>query len=412
MVTSGRLSTNRDFQLFWTSQALSTLGSSMSLIAYPLLVLSMGGSPAQVGGVATCALVTRLLLRLPAGHFADRWDRRWVMLSTDLIRMCAMGGVPMAAAFGFLGYPLLLAVAAIEGAASAMFAPASTIAVRDIVPQPHLAKALARSQGATAAASMAGPFLGGAVYAIDPILPFTVDAASYAVSALLVLRISRSSVPSIAATADRRTTAGIRWLAGQPMLLRTLLFATAINFVGTAAEVAFVVALTRRGTASTGIGLVMACAGIGAVLGSIAAPWIMKRMPAGKLLLGIGVLWTCGLAALSGTSDPWILGPVLVLLMLLSPPAGILLGETMISGTPRELLGRVSTVANMFAGGLASAGPLLAGVILQGAGVPATWLTLAALAAAVTVVSAPMLRVKQPASPVETAGAPTQAVAS
>ncbi|WP_329571583.1 MFS transporter [Kitasatospora sp. NBC_01266] len=394
MADPGVLRVNRDFRRYWVGTALSMLGSQMSLIAFPLLVLSMHGGAAQAGLVASCSLVTRMLFRLPAGQLADRVDRRRLMLGADLVRLATVGSIPLTAGLGALGYPQLLVVALVEGVATSVFSPASTIAVRDVVAEEHLADALAKSQAASATASLIGPFLGGWLFTVDRILPFTADAASYAVSAFLLWRmVTRPAERDAAATTDRSVTAGLRWLVRQPALLRALAFGALLNLVASAAEVAMVVTLRTTGTGGTAIGLVMACAGVGAVLGSLAAARVLKLLTPGQLFLVIGVVWSLGLASFAATQRPWVLGPVLVVLILLTPPCGIVVGQAVLSQSPRELLGRVSTATNLVIAGLAALGPMLTGVALQGIGISRTWLALAVIVAVSTAFAAvPMLR--------------------
>lgn len=402
------LRANRDFRRFWIGSALSTLGSQMSLIAFPLLVLALGEGAAEAGLVATCSLVTRFALRLPAGQLADRTDRRRLMLTTDLIRLVALGSIPVVAGLGGLHYPQLLLVAVVEGAATAVFSPASTIAVRDVVAEDQLSDALAKDQAALAAASLVGPFIGGWLFSVDRVLPFTADALSYAVSALLLLRMATRPQPAEpSGQRDDSALAGLRWLRRQPALLRALLFGALLNLAGSAAEVAVVVTLRGRHTGGTVIGLVMACAGIGAVLGSLAAPRVLKLLSPGRLFLVVGAIWAVGLGAFSVVDAPWLVGPVLVLLILLTPPAGIVVGQALLTGSPRDLLGRVSTAANLLIAGLAAIGPAVTGVLLQDVGVSRTWLAFAVLIAAGTAVAAvPLLRGGPLAAPPAPAPAP------
>ncbi|WP_406379184.1 MFS transporter [Streptomyces sp. NBC_00197] len=394
MKSAGILRTNPDFRRFWLSSTLSTLGSQLSLLAFPLLVLSIGGSAAQAGTVATCSLVTRTLLRLPAGHLADRFDRRMIMVGTDLVRLVALASIPLVSALGDLGQAHLLGVAVVEGAATALFAPAATIAVRDVVPEKDLTDALSRSQAAMASSSLIGPFLGGWLFTLDPILPFAADALSYGVSAVLLLRIASRPARQVAgAERDNRLTAGLRWLTHQRALLAALLFAAGINVVSAAAQTTMVVSLRQSGAGGTAIGAVMGCAGVGAMLGAASAPWLIKRIPAARLFLLIGAVWAVGLAVFSGTTQPWTIGPVLVVVVFFSPPAGIVVGRAMLVLAPRDLLGRVSTATGLLMAGLASLGPLLAGSFVDSLGSSHTWLALAGTAAVVTVLSSvPLLR--------------------
>ncbi|MEU9335612.1 MFS transporter [Streptomyces sp. NPDC048290] len=394
MKGTGVLRANADFRRYWLSTSLSTLGSQLSLLAFPLLVLSIGGSAAQAGVVATCSLVTRTVLRLPAGHLADRLDRRLIMVGCDLVRLVALASIPLVAGLGQLGQAQLLLVAVVEGAASALFAPAATIAVRDVVPERDLTEALSRSQAAVASTSLIGPFLGGWLFTVDPILPFAVDAGSYAVSALLLLRIATRPAPETAgAERDNRLTAGLRWLTRQRALLAAMFFAAGINVVSAAAQTTMVVSLRQSGAGGTAIGAVMACAGIGALLGAAVAARLIKAIPASRLFLLIGTVWALGLAVFSTTSDPWTIGPVLVVVVFFSPPAGIVVSRAVLVLAPRDLLGRVSTATGLMMAGLASLGPVLAGLFVDSLGSSTTWLALAGTAAVVTVLSAvPLLR--------------------
>lgn len=133
-----------------------------------------------------------------------------------------------------------------------------------MVPEKDLTDALSRSQTAMASSSLIGPFLGGWLFTLDPILPFAVDAASYGVSALLLLRMGTLPSQKVPDTErDNRLTAGLRWLTHQRALLAALLFAAGINIVSAAAQTTMVVSLRQSGAGGTAIGAVMACAGVG-----------------------------------------------------------------------------------------------------------------------------------------------------
>jgi MFS family permease len=159
---------NRNFLRYWISTQISSLGSQISLIAYPLLVLSLGMGAADAGLVTTCSMLTRLALQLLGGHLADQYDRRRLMLAGDLIRVLALGSIPVAAWLGHLAFAQLLVIAVIEGAAtSLLFGPASSIAFRDVVPEEHIGAAISRVEAAQGAVMLLGPALGGALYALD-----------------------------------------------------------------------------------------------------------------------------------------------------------------------------------------------------------------------------------------------------
>jgi hypothetical protein len=401
------LRANADFRLVYVSELASCLGSAMSAIAYPLLVLSLGGTAVQAGSVATVSLSARLALRLPAGQLADRWNRRTVMLVTDLARVVALGSIPLAAAFGGVGYPQLVAVAVAEGAATALFGPASDILTKDVVSPEYLPAALGLSQSVQAATYLAGPAIGGALFAAGRELPFAVDAASYAVSALLLWLVTvrppahaRTAQPpagEIQPAGETRPAgetqprggmlAGIRWLTGMPDLLAVLAYASVINLVSTAIEVLAIIDLRAHGVAAPAVGLILSCSGIGAITGSAASAFLIRHLSPVTILSGIGVLWSAALTVLAAGFSPPLLGSLLCLLMTLSPAAGVVVGHAVLVRTPRALLGRVSAATSILLSGLAALGPLFAGALYGVLGSARGFFALAAVTAAATAVS-------------------------
>ncbi|MFI5619448.1 MFS transporter [Streptomyces sp. NPDC051567] len=379
------LRTNRDFRRFLLADLSSNIGSATSTIAYPLLVLSLGGNAAQAGAVATVALVARLGFRLPAGSLVDRWNRRRVMLVTDLVRMLAVASIPLAALGGTPSYAQLLLVAAVEGLATALFGPASTVLTRDVVAKDDLADALGIGQAVQAAVSLVGPALGGALYAVDRMLPFAVDALSYGVSAVLLLRITVRPAAPEERSEDRGLTAGIRWLLKRRELFVILVYAAVVNLVAAAIDVVVILELRADGASGWVIGPVLSCAGLGGVVGSLLAPWFVRRLSVPAILLGIGTGWTAALVVFTLTFHPGVVAVLLTLLMLLSPAAGVVVGQALFGQAPRHLIGRVSAATGLLLSGLAALGPVLAGSLLQGLGGAHTWAVLALLTGAVTV---------------------------
>ena len=93
---------NRDFLLLWSGQTISVLGTNISTLALPLLVLVLTHSPALAGLLTAMRLLPYLLFSLPAGALIDRWDRKAVMIRCDIVRWLALGSVPLAFSLGYL----------------------------------------------------------------------------------------------------------------------------------------------------------------------------------------------------------------------------------------------------------------------------------------------------------------------
>src|SRR5439155_6938134 len=112
--SSSRLITNPDFLRLWLGQVASALGTGVSLIATPLLVLALTNSPAQAGLVAAGRSAPHIVLGLPVGALVDRWNRRTVLICCDVARTLAMGSVPLAWWLHALRMPQLVAVSLVQ----------------------------------------------------------------------------------------------------------------------------------------------------------------------------------------------------------------------------------------------------------------------------------------------------------
>lgn len=177
---------NLRFQLFWVGSAASELGSTLTWLAYPLLVLALTGSPGQAGLVGAVELASGMVFALPAGVLVDRWDRRRVLLGTDLVRAATIASVALAIFTDNLTLPHLIAASIVNGAAGALFHPAHAASLRALVPREQLPSAYAQEQTRTHAAGLAGPPLGGLLFAAGRAVPFAVDAVTYLVSFVCV----------------------------------------------------------------------------------------------------------------------------------------------------------------------------------------------------------------------------------
>ena len=170
------LRANRDFQLLWAGQAVSVLGSRVSQIAYPLLVLAMTGSPATAGIVGFIGTLPYILFQLPAGALMDRVDRRRWMIACDVNCLLALGSVPLAAYLGALTIVQLTVVAFIEGTMFVFFRLGEVSAIRIVVPSVHYPAALSQNEARLRAASLLGNPIGGFLFDVGKTVPFLADA--------------------------------------------------------------------------------------------------------------------------------------------------------------------------------------------------------------------------------------------
>ncbi len=152
---------NRNFLLLWSGQTVSTLGTNVSTLALPLLVLALTHSPAQAGLLTAMRLLPYLLFSLPAGALIDRWNRKAVMIRCDLVRWLALGSVPLAFSIGYLTLIHLYIVAFLEGTAYVFFSIAQIAALPQVVSSAHLPQAYALDTTTEYIGTLLGPSLGG-----------------------------------------------------------------------------------------------------------------------------------------------------------------------------------------------------------------------------------------------------------
>ena len=171
MISPAPLRRNRDFVLLLTGRLLSTLGSQVTAIAYPLLVLAVTGSPAKAGFVGFAGLVPHAVLGLPAGVAADRWNRQRLMIVADAVRAVAIGALAATIVLDQVSFWQIAVVAFVEGAGAVLFNTAHAGALRAIVPRQQLPAAVGVIRARGAIVMLAGPPLGGALFAVGRAVP-------------------------------------------------------------------------------------------------------------------------------------------------------------------------------------------------------------------------------------------------
>jgi MFS family permease len=186
---------NRDFQLLWSGQAVSLLGSQTAKIAYPLLVLAMTGSPAKAGIAGFATMLGYLLFALPGGALADRYDRKRIMIACDVIRLLAVGSIAVACWAAHITYVQILVAGFVEGTATVFFGLAERAALPMLVHPSQRSVAIGQNEARQNAAQLAGPALGGALFGLSWAARYAPGPAEHG-SAAKAARSSRCSSAS------------------------------------------------------------------------------------------------------------------------------------------------------------------------------------------------------------------------
>jgi MFS family permease len=137
---------NRDYMVLWSGQVVSVLGSEITLLAFPLLVLALTGSAAQAGIVAFFNTAPVLLLNLPGGVFTDRHDRRKTMIACNLLGALAIGSLAVALAINEMRFGHVVLAAFLQGAATVVFSLAEQGALPQVVAREQVADAVAQNE--------------------------------------------------------------------------------------------------------------------------------------------------------------------------------------------------------------------------------------------------------------------------
>ncbi len=289
---SARVWRNRDWRLLWGGQLVSVVGTQVSQLAYPLLMLALTRSPAQAGFLTAARTVPYLLLGLPAGALVDRWDRRRLMIVCDAGRAIALGSIPLTMALGRLGLAQLYAVALVEGTLNVFFNLAETAALTRVVSREQIPAATTLNEVTLSTGSMLGPALGGAIFAVGQGFAFLVDAISYAVSVLSVwliraeLNESRAPGTTTGALSDD-IRAGIAWL-WQRSLLRFLAVVNGGMVLIESGYILVVIILAQRmGASPAVIGLVLGAGGAGSLVGATLSGPVIRRLKFGQITVGV-----------------------------------------------------------------------------------------------------------------------------
>ncbi|MCW2751068.1 MAG: major facilitator superfamily 1 [Aeromicrobium sp.] len=374
------LSHNRDFTTLWVGETVNELGSRMSMFVFPLLAYTISGSAliaALVEGVFVFGLVATLL---PAGALVDRMNRRALMLGASATGLVLYGSLAVAGIFWHLTIPHLAIVGLLAGAAGGIFEPAQMSAIRTVVAAEDLPTALSQNQARQHVADLLGAPLGGLLYAVARWVPFAADAVSFAVSCFTVSRIRTdlSAKPTIESRRRLRTdiAEGLRYVIVRPFFRVSIAFSSFANLTINALLFVVLLRMLDAGFEPSQIGLAEAAAGIGGILGSIAAPRVIDALPTGRLTVLIAWSLVFPVLPLVAWANPFVVGAALFAIMLLNPAGNAGIGAYRMAITPDELQGRVSSASQFLAMSVMPLAPLVGGLLLERLGGPQAVLAL------------------------------------
>jgi MFS family permease len=386
---------HRYIRLFCAS-TISNLGDGISMIAYPWLASAITRNPVLISLVAVVQRLPWLLFSLPAGVITDRYDRKRLMVGSNVLRTLATIAVALAVLARSDALPspdvisdaatvittdntlyvLILLATLFIGIGEVLYDNSAQTFLPSIVHADNLEKANGRMWSAEVVANtFAGPPLAALLIATSFALPFFADAATFAVSAVLIATI-RTSRRVAAVTATESTSAattswtvelreGFRWLWGHDLLRTLAIVLGFLNLIGAVSMATFVLfGQEVLGTSATEFAILGTGAAFGGVLGGWTASAVARRIGAGPslaLTLAGGGVFSIGIGLMSSWPPVWLMMTAYIYVGTLWNVITVSFRQAVI---PDHLLGRVNSVYRFFGWGMMPIGAALGGVIV------------------------------------------------
>ncbi|WP_051549425.1 MFS transporter [Nocardioides sp. URHA0032] len=382
-----------------TAEAVSLTGTRVSMIALPFLVLTTTGSATQTGLVALFETLPMVVLKVLGGPMIDRAGARRVSIACDLGSLVVVGSIPALHLLDLLSFPLLLALVAVAGALrgpgdSAKHALVPAIAEHANVPMERVT-GLAGTVERTS--SMLGAALaGGLVAVVGATNALVVDAATFGISAVVLILTTRSlpAPPPVVeddeASYRRQLREGWDFLRGDRVLLGIAVMVALTNLLDAAyVSVLVPVWAVDSGRGAGAIGLVFAVFGGCSALGAVCAAAWASRLPRYRTYLLAFLV--CGLpryAVFAFDSPLWLIVAATVACGFAAGFINPVLGAVIFERIPQPLVGRVSSLTTAMCFALIPFGGLLGGVLVTGVGLEPAMLVVGLAYFAVTMLPA------------------------
>ncbi len=350
-------------------QGISAFGDAITFTALPLLVVILTGSGVAMGSVGVLQTLPDLILGLPVGALADRWDRRRMMLWSDIGRALLTALIPLSFVLGVPTMGVILLVTAPINALRVMFLAAYTAAVPNLAGPGQVGRANGYSEAIFSLSFIVGPAIAGVLIGvIGPGPTLAIDAISFLVSASslsLVRRPLQGQRATIQTHIVEQILEGLRYIRGQKTLRTVIAFWGLVSVISAplVPAVIFLLSVDRR-LPSGVVGIVISGYGVGYLVGAVLSGRFSRgRLGLSMLVANLGSSLSLVLFALAESS---------AIQAFAAFGAGVTGALTLISYItlratipPDVLLGRVGSTARTISLGLSPIGLFTGGVLLD-----------------------------------------------
>jgi MFS family permease len=355
---------NRDFAFFAVGRFLSTAAMMVQSVAIGWQIYELERDPLALGLVGLCQFLPMFLFILPAGELSDRFDQRKV-LSAALVLQGLCGGLFLALSIAGVKTALAYyAVLVLFGVGRGFASPAGQSLLPFLVPSERLPRAIALNSSVFTVSVIAGPALGGILYAFGPEVTYSVCLAGFLAAAALMGLVGgrRNNRPIGEASRLERVAEGIRFVRQRPVILGAISLDLFAVLLGGATALLPVFARDILMTGPIGLGLLRSAPAAGAALVALGlARWPIERHIGIKMFACVAVF---GVATIVfGLSANFYLSLGALFVLGASDMISVFVRQSLISfATPDEMRGRVGAVNMLFIGASNELGEFESGV--------------------------------------------------
>src|SRR5574341_110428 len=381
----------RDFRLFWSGQLISNIGTWMQMTATSWLLYQLTASPVLLGLNGIFRAVPAISLGLISGTFADRCDRRLMLIWTQV----ALG--LLALALGILDHSghiqpwHIYAFTFLSASVGAFDGPARQSMFPSLVPRAALPNAVALNSLLWKGSALVGPSLGGvAISMMGTAGAFYANAASFlvVVITLLLLHFKATPEPQRQRQFMTETKEGFSYIVARPIILGITVMEAVASVFGLDHTMLTIFASDILRVGAHGFGLLQSARGLGAVIGSSFYLAVGQQPHQGRILFVSAILYGIGFA-LFGVSPSFLLSLVLMGFVGLTDTIwGAARGTIMQMITPDKFRGRVMGVFQLSNRGLHPLGQVESGLLIPLIGAPAATVFGGLVVTAVTLLTA------------------------
>ena len=367
--TQGRAS--RGIGTFVVGQAISLVGSEVSVVALPIVaVIVLGLGPADLGLMTVVSFVPALAAPFYAGVIADRYSRRTTLIVCDVVRAATLAALVGAYAADVLSLPLLLFLLFLRGLVATIFDATYFAYLPDIVEKERLTAINGQLASVQSGSSIIGGAAGGALAGVMGVMVLAIDAVSYLVSAVTLLPLRSLPRPERSAKGEgylESIRVGIRAVWTNPPVRLLGFTSAAFNFFSAAEGAMLVLFALRTLQMNPGlVGVTLACGALGGLVTGFCVSPLVKRLGNHVVLIGGLGLAALGSVAISGTTRT---GAAIILsVVLFGQTAGAVCYMVVNASirqalVPNELRGRVFASLRMIGRGVLPFGAMIAGTV-------------------------------------------------